>query len=281
MSRLKNSLNDYELWRCTANNCDTAIWLRKTETRLIALVELPGHGGSDIPEWADFQNLRKWSQEIVKKIEEDFPNENRLILFHGITGNFYGLTFLAEELVSQKSTVGKLLDEMQNDKSPQTAILAHSFGCYTVSPENAANAIFLNPVPRVSPTYKFLQKVAKAESLRIVYRSRWFMTLGDWWLLGRTPQRNKKAIFLAKYDSSASRKQQIYQEKLRGLSGEKDVFAEVSPRLVVFGTRDRLMLDRSQNELSEVFPESEIASVKAGHLAPIETPDEIARLIKF
>lgn len=272
MSKLKNNLNDYELWRCTANGCETTVWLQKSDRQLIALVELPGHGDSTIPNWSDLENLRVWSHEVVFQIERKFPKQNRLIFFHGITGNGHGLHFLVQEIL-RLNTLSK--------SKPQTLIIAHSFGCYAISARDAPHAIFLNPVPHTTSFYQFLQNIAVIRVLQKVYYARWFVVFRLWWLLKGRSRPLQKARFLARYESNISADRQIYQEKLRWLSGQNDIFAGINPRIVIFGVRDRLTSDHSRTKLLEVFPESDIFSVRAGHLAPVEVPDKVARLIKF
>jgi len=59
-----------------------------------------------------------------------------------------------------------------------------------------------------------------------------------------------------------------------------EIFAEIRPVGVVFGTRDGMPREQSAEALGVIFPESKIVAVRAGHLLPIEYPERAAEAIE-
>ncbi len=230
------------------------------------------------------------------------------VFIHGIGGSHYGLAKMARTMSEYQSILIDLpghgdssipdwcdidslrdwlvelwqLLEMKYGK-PNT-VIAHSFGCYIVDPEQIqSKVVFVCPVPRTSPFYEMYAKVGQKlfdlPSFTRVYNSQRFARLrGEILLRKKSTSVRQYVAEISSTEKATTTDQRKYQAKLSGIKLD-DVFKDIRPSVVVAGSRDDLAVDNTDSNLRLIFPRSDIKMIDGGHLLPIEDPDSVADYI--
>jgi pimeloyl-ACP methyl ester carboxylesterase len=201
------------------------------------LVDLPGHGATDNPDWYDLANLHQWFWDLY--------------------------TLIAS-------------------RSPSLQVVAHSFGCYAVTPTKS-RTIFVCPVPTKS---KLAQRAA--DMVPTLFRPRWTIKVYDWrpfsyWrgirLLHNKRSANRRRVaFVARCDVATTIEQRRYQAQLAKHLPQQVTFSDVKPDLVVMGRFDHLARERTIQQMAQVFPTAKIVQVPSGHMPNIEC---VPQLVNF
>ena len=238
-------------------------------------------------------------------------NRKTILLVHGINGSHFGLEFLAKNLAETFNLI--LIDLPGHGKSSlpdnpehfalddlrtwfeelveslslsQINIVAHSFGCYALTPKLSRKykTIFICPVPSAKKSSRFLGLLTEQLfSLKIfakIYNWVPFAAFrGDMMLRDTSRENRKKQHCVASADAKTSSEFRKFQAKLAVTSFQKDIFANVKPELVIYGKYDFVPAENSTERLSLIFPNSQLVSLPTGHLPTTEAPEKLAASI--
>jgi pimeloyl-ACP methyl ester carboxylesterase len=256
----------------------TAIFYRDDEKRkqVAVLVEMPGHGDSDIPSWRDLKSLRRWFSAATRQIAERFAGRKMVVFLHGLNGSAFGCKLFEKEVSEAIFPKLKIGDHM---------VVTHSFGCMAVDKKLATNAIFFTPVPSVSRFYQtsleLAERLFRSRLVIFLYRRPLAAFLRGMIISVRRDREGLKRIWdVGTYEKKMGRDKRMFQAKLASECIKSGAFDGISPVAVIFGAKDGMPLERSAEDLAKIFPSAKIASVEAGHLAPIEFPEEVAKVLK-
>lgn len=236
-----------------------------------------------------------------------------IILFiHGINGSHFGFIPLAKKLYRQDKPrlllvdlpghgdssipvwhdisnlqiwFTKLLDNLTDHSQAPNLIIAHSFGCYAVTPTNIP-LIYITPVPKVNRIYQILAKtilttLAQFKSFTAFYNWTPFSALRGWILLAhRTPANLKIQWQIARDDSSTSAAQRKFQLQLSAITNDERTFANYKPNAIIVGKYDGIAGRRSLKRTKQLFREADIHVFNSGHLPTTDATDELSDIIR-
>jgi pimeloyl-ACP methyl ester carboxylesterase len=209
------------------------------------LVELPGHGHSDMISLKSTTALQKWFVDVRGVIEKEIRP------IDVVCAHSFGCT----------AVVGD-----------------HNYA-------HPVKTILLNPVPHPSGLYAEYARVIMrfAGFWAIFYNLRAFVFLrsaalakGDNW------QARKNISWVSRY-SRPTYRQVIYQAGLVDIILDKTAYRYVKDTidLVVCGLEDATASQRDSLELEAVFGRSPVLFLRGGHLLPIESPERVAAMIRL
>jgi pimeloyl-ACP methyl ester carboxylesterase len=267
-------MNDYSQVFLTVAGVRTSVFYYEADRGVSVFVEMPGHGDSDIPSWTDLASLRGWFDKAVEAAVKKFDGRKILIFLHGLNGSAYGFKFLEPKMREMFSLM----------KKGEMRIVAHSFGCMAVGGGLAKKAVFLTPVPTVTKFYRKSLRLAGGlfRSRLVVFVHRQSVPA---FLRGLIISIRRDAVGLSRvyrvgqYERKMKRDKRVWQVQLAQECLVDGIFADVSPRGVIFGTRDGMPREQNVAALGRVFPGAKVVGVKAGHLMPIEYPERTVEAI--
>ena len=209
------------------------------------MVELPGHGGTDMVRLSDAAMLQKWFTDTRVLIEKEIRH------IDVVCAHSFGCT----------------------------AVVGPSNHAYS------KRTILLNPVPHPSGVYaEYAQIIMRyAKFWALFYNFRLFIFLRSITLVKANSWAARKNVgWVSKY-SRPTYRQIVYQARLVDIILDKSAYGYVKDRidLVVCGQDDTTADQRDSLELGEVFGTSPVLFLKGGHLLPIESPQRVADLIRL
>lgn len=200
----------------------------------IIMVDLPGHGASDIPDWSDLQGLQNWFNELVKVVSKNFGHLSKIVA-HSF-GCYSVRPVSAAEIVFVNP-------------------VPHISGLYKHS-ASLAKILYL---PGASAVYDWVPFSALRGFL---LQSKYSRSRETW---------NRQHLVAGK-DSKTSAKKRQFQTKLAEICRVDNPFKGFAPDKVIMGSEDKMSLDRSAQQMQKTFPSSKIIEIRGGHLLPIENP---------
>lgn len=210
----------------------------------IAIVELPGHGDSDSIPLSDAASLEIWFETVLSQIVEDMGRPAFIC-----THSFASLAVLSKNILSAYPTV------------------------------------LLNPVPTPSRTYIWYAKL-------MMHTARLWAQLYNWHplvymrglIVTRVFEKDARTrVHWVGYRSKINYRQAVYQSRLITMALDNSVYAHAADgqvRLVICGTLDVIPLQRDVASMRSVFGSTKIEFVRGGHIMPIESPRQVAAIIK-
>lgn len=216
-----------------------------SQTYNCLILELPGHGGTDMVRLSSAGMLQKWFTDVRALIETDIH------IVDIICAHSFGCA----------AVVG-----------PSN----HAHGKRT---------ILLNPVPHPSGIYaEYAQIIMRyAAFWALFYNFRLFIFLRSITLVkANTWSARRNVGWVSKY-SRPTYRQIVYQARLVDIILDVSAYGYVKDRmdLVICGLDDTTADQRDSLELEKVFGKSPVLFLKGGHLLPIESPARVAELIKL
>ena len=213
----------------------------------LILVDLPGHGKSDIGEFSkdpSISNLRTWFSVVVEFSRKLARN------------TYFG-------------------------------IISHSFGCYAISPEISRKypVIFICPVPTV-PNFsrrigKLLVKLFTKKRIARSYNWTPLSALrGDMMLKNASRENRLRQYFIAESDRKTSPKFREFQAILATSAFHGENFCLIEPRMVIYGKYDFVPTEKTHSDFKTVFPNATIREIPSGHLPTTEQPELLAKIIR-
>lgn len=209
------------------------------------IIELPGHGGTDMVRLSNAGMLQKWFTDARSLIESEIR----------------GIDIVCAHSFGCTAVVGP-------------GNYAHN-----------KRTILLNPVPHPSGVYAEYARVIMrfAGFWALFYNFRVFIFLRSIALVkANTWTARGNVGWVSKY-SRPTYRQIIYQARLVDIILDASAYGYVKDRmdLVVCGLDDTTADQRDSLELEKVFGKSPVLFLKGGHLLPIESPTRVAELIKL
>ncbi len=239
--------------------------------------------------------------------------KKRVLLFHGIGGDRYGMVPLAAELardyqvsivelpghgVSVEQSIANLaamqmwyqrvVAACEKHSGAASYIIAHSYSCSFVCTETVSKAavILLNPVPILSMLSRFyLYVVAYFPALIVpIYNSRLLTTIRTYYLTANSDSLGKQRLDWVG-GHAASHAQIAYQIRLvyatmQGASEGREV--EKSPDAILITSKDRMVKAgmNTPDMIALHYDTNKIISLPGGHLLPLEGPDVVAAVLR-
>ena len=205
------------------------------------LVDLPGHGNSDIPDWYDIYNLRDWLTELCELLGKKYGKLNVVI-----THSFGCYSVNPEQIQSKVIFICPVIKT-----SPFYELYA-----------------------------KVGQKLLSLNSFTKIYNSKRFSMLrGEVLLRKRSNSIRQYVAEISSTESATTRDQRRYQAKLSCIK-INNVFDKINPYLVIAGSMDGLTTDNTEPNLKSIFKKSIVCMIDGGHLLPIEASDLVSGCIK-
>lgn len=209
------------------------------------IVELPGHGDSDMVRLSNVSMLQKWFTDVRALIESEIRPVD-IVCAH---------SFGCSAVVGAGNRV------------------------------HNKRTILLNPVPHPSGVYAEYARVIMrfAKFWALFYNFRLFIFLRSMTLVkANTWGARRNVGWVSKY-SRPTYRQIIYQARLVDIILDITAYEYVKDRidLVVCGLDDTTADQRDSLELEKVFGKSPVLFLKGGHLLPIESPARVAELIRL
>lgn len=208
-------------------------------------IELPGHGDSAVPNngFTDLDNLKLWFNAAYDWVKKKY---------------------------------GK-----------PTKIITHSFGSYVVSGLDRTvqpDVVLLSPVPTASRTYLALADIGH-RFLRLKMGVRLYNNFTFSYLRGLKLLRirNNRNLAIIKYLSTLNRditsEQRRYQTDIAYISAMGGIFDGFKPGVVVMGLSDKVPEQRTEAEMSKIFPDAKILALPGGHFSHLDHLEEITELL--
>lgn len=233
-----------------------------------------------------------------------------VLLVHGYSGNYFGLSFLTRELLGQWRVVlaelpshgaseivtmdqltqihawyRQLVENVEAEFGEISLVVGHSYGCYVVAESAISRRI---PTVLMNPLFKPTEIYLKMAKLSI--NSRLMNLVQNFWLISPF-----KALVLWKHRSLPALKN-VLQDSVHAQGGykrgcaqgqmlnvifEKELFRPEKScfRLVILGELDDFNQEFEDWEVVESFGQAKIATLPGGHLMPIELPRSVAEVI--
>jgi pimeloyl-ACP methyl ester carboxylesterase len=230
-----------------------------------------------------------------------------VLLIHGINGSHYGLAEIAQrladlgrrpvlvdlpghsdseipdwcDLANLQRWMASLYQQLATDT--QLEVIAHSFGCYAVSPEVSTRVIFLCPVPTGNFVARFVPPFANAmfHVPAFVHFFNWpaFAYFRGVMMLHRKSKNNRRKVrFITHYDFTSVERRR-YQAKLsQAIQTNTKIFEQIKPATVVVGKFDCIAKPNSPAKMRLLFPESNIIYVSSGHMPNVECIKHLAEI---
>lgn len=218
-----------------------AVELNKTHR--VAIVELPGHGGSGMIPYPTALKFQRWFREILTEIEKDFgPAE--LVIAH----SFGCSVVLDEQVLAAKKVV-------------------------LLNPVPAPSDMY--------DRYSRLV-VRSSHFLAYIYNWRLFILMRSIVLTKLYDKEARRRVRWVGWHSRPKARQIVYQAKLVGVILDEAVYGRIpkgSIALVICGVGDTTAKQQDTLEMEMVFGTIPIAFLNGGHLLPIESPDRVAKEI--
>jgi hypothetical protein len=206
------------------------------------MLDLPGHGDSDIPDWHDIKNIYKWYNECLTKISQECGE------IHKVVAHSFGCYVV----------------DFSNKTIEDITLI-----CPVPTPNKTSK--FLANLAEFFLRFRWAVRIYNFVPFSVW---RGMLLLGE-----KTSGRRSRIIYVSKHDANTTIDQRRYQLKILDVINSKDIFANADPKLVIIGRADMLPKERTVTDFSKVFPNSEVKEVRGGHLAPIENAHEIAVLL--
>lgn len=206
----------------------------------VVLVDLPGHGDSDMPSWSDLANLRQWCDELLGAVASRFGALDKIV------AHSFGCYVLGGGGLNWETTF----------ICPVPTVSRY----YRVT----AKLGRLLALPLAPAIYNWTPFSA--------WRGFMLLKAKNW-------QNWHRQYAVARADSGISAAKRRYQVRLARISEMPHIFASVHPTKVIMGSRDRLPQERSPTQMQQVFPDATIAVVDGGHLLTTESPDQVCAKI--
>lgn len=211
--------------------------------------DLPGHGGSGLPDKATVSGVVGWFDKYIRKVTQ-LTGKKPIVLAHSFGSQ---IAFMACQ---------QLPDEYQE-------------------------CILLTPVPRVSILpYLFGKSLAllpKRLALELVGSSeqaRYWR--GTYLLHRRSPEINDLVRWIGDQSANSPDKFAYYvaiSQELMGIPAYSREGVQKGRFYCVAGDNDRMLTQDSLNSLKEMFAPHFYMCENTGHLMPIEAPDDTAKLL--
>lgn len=210
----------------------------------VAIVELPGHGGSDTISLPSAHALQTWFDATLEKLEKKLGAVT-MICAH----SFGCAAVLSEDILKSKKVV--LLNPV-----PEPSGI---YITYSQMIMNSAHfwAHIYNWPPLVLLRGRTLSKTRSRDARR---RVRW-----------------------VGWHSKPTYEQIVFQAGLVDIVLDSAAYRYVSSgavSLVIAAMFDSTARQRDTLDMQEVFGKTEIVFLRGGHLLPIESPDRVARLVE-
>jgi len=208
----------------------------------LAIVEIPGHGLTDIIPLSDITDLQEWFERTLKHIEVEM-GQTAVVCAHS-----FGCSAVVSEMVLKTRKVILL------NPVPLPSEAYRAYAKMIVS-EKRVWAHIYNWRPLVILRGVTLCKIRTRDAYR---RVRW---------VGR---------------HISSYKQVVYQSELTELLLDKSGYSHALNNrvsLVVCALSDTIPAQRDSLDMEDVFGSTQVLYLKGGHLMPIESPQRVARLI--
>lgn len=233
-----------------------------------------------------------------------------ILLVHGFGGDYFGLSFLAQELVAdwrvvlvelpshgasdlaqikQKSELQtwyrELIESLEAKFGKISVIFGHSFGCYAVADTEIIRkipTILANPVFKPTKFYLLMSKMSLKSKIVGVMQNLPPMTLIKALFLWKSRARGAwRNIRRNAVHTKFNYRQTLAQSQMLGIVFEKEIFRQSRGcyKLVIFGEFDDFNQETAAAELEDLFGKTQTVTLPGGHLVPIELPKQVAQAI--
>lgn len=217
----------------------------------VFLPDLPGHGGSGLPQHATVKGVVEWFGKYIRKVIE-ITGKKPVVLAHSFGSQIAFMTCQQQ-------------------------------------PSDYAECVLLTPVPRVSILpYIFGKSLAllpKRLALELVGSSeqaRYWR--GTFLLHRRSPEINSLVRWIGDQSANSPDKFAYYvaiSQELMGIPAYSQEGVAKGRFYCIAGDNDRMLTGNSLQELKDMFGLTKFAICKeTGHLMPIEAPDDTARMLR-
>lgn len=215
-----------------------------SETFRVALVDLPGHGTSDIISLPDTAALRRWFDEVLEAIEQDI----------GTVTAVCAHSFGCSSVLSSKNVAHKKI--------------------ILLNPVPTPSDMYMTYVRIIMHSAHFWAHI---------YNWRLFVLLRGMAVAKiRTPDAKRRVRWVGRQVRPAY-KQVVFQADLIDVALDSLAYCNANNgkvALVVCGMFDTTARQRDSLEMHEVFGSSKTIFLRGGHLLPIESPERVAPLIR-
>lgn len=206
------------------------------------LIELPGHGESDVLKLRTAGELQRWFAEVYEHIERDVTGVDAVV------AHSFGCTAVIGSVPAETKTI--LLNPV-----PQPSAIYRRYA-RLIMRFAAFWAIFYNIPPFITLRAVALTKVHTREARR-------------------------RVRYVSRYSRPRYR-QIVYQAGLVDIIVNPRSYraAKDAVDLVVCGLEDTTALQRDSLDMAAVFGAVPVEFLRGGHLVPIESPERVAALIR-
>lgn len=213
------------------------------ETYRLALLELPGHGGSSRVPLPNAAALRRWCDGAVAKIEQEIAS------VAGVCGHSFGCSAVLGGILKKKKVV-------------------------LINPVPTPSGMYATYARIIMDSAHFWAHI---------YNWRPFVVLRNRVLMKTRARDARRRVRWVSARSSATPKQVMYQAGLVDMILDGSAYRNVrggDVALVVCGMFDTTARERDSLDMEAVFGRSRAVFLRGGHLLPMEAPDRVARLIR-
>lgn len=213
------------------------------EAYRLALLELPGHGGSSRVPLPNAAALRRWCDSTVAKIEQEIAP------VAGVCGHSFGCSAVLGETLKKKKVI-------------------------LINPVPSPSGMYATYARFIMDSAHFWAHI---------YNWRPFVMLRNRVLMKTRTRDARRRVRWVSARSSATPKQVMYQAGLVDMILDGSAYQDVKSgdvALVVCGMFDTTACERDSLDMEAVFGQSRAVFLRGGHLLPMETPERVARLIR-
>lgn len=213
------------------------------KTYRVALLELPGHGGSDPIPLPSAAALQRWLDAAVVKIEQEIAP------ITAICGHSFGCSAVLGKGISDKKII-------------------------LVNPVPTPSSMYATYARVIMDSAHFWAHV---------YNWRPFVMLRNRVLMKTRTHDARRRVRWVSLHSKSSFEQIVYQAGLVDMILDGSAYQNIHDgdvALVVCGMFDTTACERDSLDMEVVFGRSRTVFLKGGHLLPMEAPERLASLIR-